>query len=116
MTALMLEPILGPVCYPQACIEDSGGCRHDSCQWIECNGRVKLAEGPVCGEREYQGGCDHESCELAEPYQMWCENHGWQIMTDHGSRGGFAGGRIYWAELACGCVDMDESDDIRAAY
>ncbi|HWI69474.1 MAG TPA: hypothetical protein VNS88_14060 [Nitrospiraceae bacterium] len=116
MQTLMLEPILGPVCDMQDAVEDSGGCYHDSCQWIDCNGRIKLAEGPVCGELEYQGICDHESCAMIEPNQMWCDKHGWQIVSNGGSGGGFAGGRIYWTELACGCVDMDESDDIRAAY
>jgi hypothetical protein len=33
------------------------------------------------------------------------------------SGGGYAGGRIYWTELACGHVtDWDESGDMRAAY
>lgn len=119
MQALLLEPILGPVCYMQDAVEDSGGCRHDSCQWIDCNGRIKLTEGPLCGHHNYNGFCDHESCALIEPYQSFCpmgRNHGWQLIIKQGSGGGFAGGRIYWAELACGCVDMDESDDIRAAY
>lgn len=116
LTTIELEPILGPVCYETECIEDSGGCMHDSCQDIECNSRITLAEGPLCGSIMYQGFCDHGSCILIEPMQMWCNAHGWQLVVKSGSGSGFAGGRIYWAELACGSVDMDESDDIRAAY
>jgi hypothetical protein len=41
---------------------------------------------------------------------------GEQEITDSGSGTGFAGGSIYWTNLACGHVDMDESDDVRAAY
>jgi hypothetical protein len=117
METLVLEPILGPVCDMMDAVDDSGGCMHDSCQNIECNGRITLAEGPLCGRADYEGFCDHGSCKLIEPTQMFCHNnHGWQLVVDHGSARGFAGGNIYWAQLYCGCVDMDESDDIRAAY
>lgn len=40
---------------------------------------------------------------------------GEQEIVAAGSGSGFAGGHVYWTELACGHVDMDESDDIRAA-
>ena len=115
-TTLMTEPILGPVCEMMDAADDSGGCYHYSCGDIECNGRIKLAEGPICGELYHQGGCDHESCMLIEPPQEWCQKHNsWQL-ADFGFSKGFAGGNIYWSSLACGCFDMDESDDIRAAY
>ena len=42
--------------------------------------------------------------------------HGEQEVVEFGSGTGFAGGAIYWTTYACGCVDMDESNDIRAAY
>lgn len=116
MTAIELEPILGPVCEMMYAVDDSGGCMHDSCQNIECNGRIKMAEGPMCGWLDYEGLCDHGSCKLIEPNQTFCSTHGWQLVVDQGSGRGFAGGAIYWEQLYCGCVDMDESDDIRAAY
>ena len=50
---------------------------------------------------------------------MYCplgRDHGWQLVIDQGSGHGFAGGTIYWAQLYCGDFDVDESDDIRAAY
>ena len=43
-------------------------------------------------------------------------DHGWQLVTDNGSGRGFAGGNIHWAQLFALNTDMDESDDIRAAY
>lgn len=105
--------IEGPVCEGSA---EFGGCDHDSCQSIEANGRIHLAVGPVCGGLYYQGGCDHGSCEAIEPAQSYCARHGWQLITESGSGSGFAGGRVLWASLACGCTETDESDDIRAAY
>jgi hypothetical protein len=119
ITVIELEPILGPVCDMQDAVDDSGGCYHDSCQNIECNGRITLAEGPLCAHADYWGYCTHKSCNLINPAQAFCpmnRDHGWQLVVDHGSGRGFAGGNIYWANLACGCFDMDESDDIRAAY
>lgn len=116
MTMIELKPILGPVCDMMDAVDDSGGCRHDSCQTIECNGRITMAEGPLCAGIDYQGWCHHGSCTLIEPNQMWCNAHGWQLVVNSGSGDGFAGWRIYWAELACGSVYTDESDDIRAAY
>ena len=119
MTPLVLEPILGPVCEMQYAVDDSGGCMHDSCQWIECNGRITLVEGPLCARHDYEGFCNHGSCILIEPRQAFCpmnHDHGWQLVVESGSGRGFAGGTIYWEQLYCGCVDMDESDDIRAAY
>ena len=93
MTALVLEPILGPVCNMQDAVEDSGGCYHDSCQDIECNCHITMAEGPLCGEHYYQGGCDHESCTLIEPPQTYCfKHHSQQLVVDSGSGRGFAGG------------------------
>ena len=119
MTAIELEPILGPVCDMMDAVDDSGGCMHDSCQNIEYNGYITLAEGPLCDRADYEGFCNHGSCKLIEPRQAFCpmnSDHGWQLVVDSGSGSGFAGGTIYWAQLYCGHVDMDESDDISAAY
>lgn len=113
MTALTIAPVQGPICPSYA---DLQGCMHDSCFEIENNGRIVEAEGPLCPQRWFEGYCDHGSCEMVSPGQMFCGQHGWQIIEGQGSGGGFAGGTIYWATLACGCVDMDESYDIRAAY
>jgi hypothetical protein len=46
-----------------------------------------------------------------------CPNgrHGEQEFASMGSGSGFAGGTIYWTVFACGCTEMDESDDIEAA-
>ena len=40
---------------------------------------------------------------------------GEQEVVASGVNSGFAGGSVYWAQLACGHVDMDETDDVRAA-
>lgn len=44
---------------------------------------------------------------------------GEQEVVSYGSGGGFAGGTIYctiyWTDLACGHVNMDESEDVAAA-
>jgi hypothetical protein len=45
-----------------------------------------------------------------------CKKHGPQEVVDSDSYTGFAGGSCYWYRLACGCQQVDESDDIRAAY
>jgi len=109
---LTREPLLGAVC--DSTIE-LGGCYHDSCAAIEIDGRIRLAEGPICGAADYMGECPHASCDAIEPPQGDCTRHGWQLVTDAGSGSGFAGGRIWWVTLACGCTDMDESGDVEAA-
>jgi hypothetical protein len=112
MTPLMIPALTGPVCDSTA---ELGGCYHDSCPAIELDGRVRLAEGPLCESADYQGECPHQSCAAIEPAQGECARHGWQLVDDHGVSTGFAGGRVYWANLACGCFEVDESDDLRAA-
>ena len=112
LVPLVLDPVSGPLCEEH---DYMGGCFHDSCGWIEANGRVTFALGPLCEERDFTGECPHRSCELIEPPQLWCDRHGWQLVTDYGVSTGFAGGRCPWANLACGCFDVDESDDLRAA-
>lgn len=59
---------------------------------------------PTCGLDEI-----HE-CECAT-----CLVHGTQSVTRSGSFTGYAGGRCYWAALACGCELSDESNDYEAA-
>jgi len=44
-----------------------------------------------------------------------CPRHGPTTVTGCGTTAGFAGGACYWAQLACGCFDMDESNDLAAA-
>jgi hypothetical protein len=51
----------------------------------------------------------------AEP-TLPCRRHGEQEIESQGSGSGFAGGTVYWIRLACGCTEMDESGDVRAAY
>lgn len=82
--------------------------------------------GPVCYDADGCGDCDHSSCvtimrewdcracEAMEPYTV-CDRHGYQTIVNSGTSTGFAGGTVYWANLACGCFDVDESDDVRAA-
>jgi hypothetical protein len=114
LVRLTIDPLAGPACESNSAL---GGCYHDSCAEIECTGRIAFTEGPVCAAADYLGECPHASCEAREPAQGWCGTHNsWQLLRDCGSGRGFAGGTIYWATLACGCTDMDESDDIRAAY
>jgi hypothetical protein len=111
MTGILISPVLGPVCLSSefAC------CYDESCQTIEYNGYIVLAEGPICGGMYHEGDCGHESCKLVEPEQSFCEKHlSWQLVEESGVSSGFAG-RVYWANLACGCFDVDESDDERAA-
>jgi len=102
----------GPVCEEMHTI---GGCWHESCALLVLDTRIRLAEGPVCDHLEFTGECPHSSCLLVEPPQGDCRLHGWQLVLSEGSGSGFAGGRIYWAELACGCTDMDEHGDLEAA-
>lgn len=40
---------------------------------------------------------------------------GWQIVTNEIATSGFAGGACYYAELACGHTNADESNDVLAA-
>lgn len=40
--------------------------------------------------------------------QAECYTHGIQDITDEGSSKGYAGGLIFWANLACGCSLVDE--------
>jgi hypothetical protein len=48
---------------------------------------------------------------------MECPNgHVVQRIKDGGSFTGYAGGRSSWTELECGCIDLDETNDINAAY
>jgi hypothetical protein len=49
---------------------------------------------------------------------VWCPRgeHGLQEVINQGSFVGHAGGRSYFVELACGCTDMDETNDVNAAY
>lgn len=44
-----------------------------------------------------------------------CPKHGQVNVMDWGGFSGFAGGACYYAQLSCGCYDVDESNDVRAA-
>jgi len=109
---LQIPLMQGPICDERV---DLDGCYHDSCANIRYSSRLVFAEGPMCGELYHMGDCGHGSCQLISPEQFECEKHGWVLILNQGSGQGFAGGRIYWANLVCGCFAMDESDDIRAA-
>jgi hypothetical protein len=112
MTKMDIPDVLGPQCESFKHI----GCWHESCLQIELNGCIVLAEGPMCESQSFFGECGHVSCLLPFPDQDFCGRHGWQQITSRDVSQGFAGGRIYWADLTCGCQNIDESDDIRAAY
>lgn len=53
---------------------------------------------------------------LSEPTQACWTCKGEQEVTEYYAGTGFAGGRIYMDTLACGHINADESDDMRAAY
>jgi len=112
-----LQPLSLPAMQGAECEEaaELGGCYHDSCFWLGADQRVRYAEGPICGDRDYLGACDHDSCELADPAQLYCPRHGWQLILEGGAYRGFAGGRCTWYRLACRCTDVDERADVRAA-
>lgn len=77
------------------------------------------AAGPLCQGHDYYGACVHLSChDISDglPAVAFCKEHGFQVVVNVESSTGFAGGTIYFAELACGHFDVDESDDVRAAY
>lgn len=100
----------GPICRQAATV---GYCFHDSCGTVE-----PVTAGPLCEGRTLDYPCDHGSCAEAyrtQPAFVDCPKHGQVTITDSGSYTGFAGGTCYWAELSCGCHDVDESDDVRAA-
>lgn len=111
-TPLAIPPLHRPLC---ADATELGYCWHASCQALDADGRLHLAEGPLCAHADYVGECPHPTCLAIEPAQGDCTTHGWQLVTTAGSGPGFAGGRVYWASLACGCTDMDESGDAEAA-
>ncbi len=116
MQALQINPVQGPQCDRETDLHNSGDCYHDSCQEIDRNGRVVLVEGPLCQRKNYEGICGHGYCAMRDSDQMFCGQHGWQLIEESGSGVGFAGGRVHYTLLVCGCMDMDESDDIRASY
>lgn len=76
--------------------------------------------GPVCFDSElcWLEVCVHDSCNKIEAVSL-CprkpDEHGLQEIVETGDYIGFAGGRCYFTELACGCIDADESRDIAAA-
>jgi hypothetical protein len=51
----------------------------------------------------------------AKHHRVRCAKHGEVRITNSGGYTGFAGGACYFDELSCGCYDVDESDDVRAA-
>jgi len=81
--------------------------------------------GPLCGADP--GTCEHDSCmemvynsceacdQEVQAGHVRCPKHGDVRMIDSGWTNGYAGGRIYWVALSCGCYDMDDASDVRAA-
>jgi len=59
---------------------------------------------------------DTDDEELLEAWGAWCgECKSRQVILNQGGGSGFAGGRVYWADLECGHQLMDESGDVAAA-
>jgi hypothetical protein len=74
-------------------VEDPGGCIHESCMQIMndyCKACYAQALDPTCPTHE-------------RPVLSW------------GEYTGYAGGICYIATYACGCTDVNESADVRAA-
>jgi hypothetical protein len=74
--------------------------------------------GPLCESHGHVPYCQHASCNATaaeQPWTGWCDEHGYQHVDDAGSGSGFAGGRVYWTDLACGCTQVDETGDVAAA-
>lgn len=82
-------------------VEDPGGCVHDSCMGIVHDFQCRACQDEVN---------DADANDLA-----YCVKHGYVAVSDSGSTSGFAGGTVNWAQLACGCFDMDETGDMEAA-
>lgn len=83
---------------------------------IECELEPATEVGACasCGERTPAGLLDvHGRCEDCSA--AVCDRHGRQEVVESGSGSGFAGGRVTWDALSCGCYLVDESDDMRAA-
>jgi hypothetical protein len=97
--------------------------------WLELPDSHTCARGPLCeGASSPEAECQHDSCPqiyFAEfigcpacndaPYYAKCSAHGWREVVDNGTFTGYAGGRSSWIELSCGCSQLDESEDVRAA-
>jgi len=74
--------------------------------------------GPTCyDEQDWMRVCVHDSCNRIDAVQL-CprkpDEHGMQEIVETGDFIGLAGGQCYFTELACRCVDMDESRDVAA--
>lgn len=85
--------------------------------WVSDGTSPDILTHRICAAR---GWCPAEYAVTGEPacgcaYVTECPQHGATAITDQGSGQGFAGGSVYWANLACGCTDLDESADLRAA-
>jgi hypothetical protein len=78
-----------------------------------------IMAGPTCyDEQDFLRVCVHESCNKIDSVTICPRNpaeHGMQEIVETGDYIGFAGGRCWYATLACGCVDADESRDVAAA-
>jgi hypothetical protein len=51
----------------------------------------------------------------AKHHRVICRRHGEVTVTGSGGYTGFAGGACYYEQFSCGCYDVDESADVRAA-
>jgi len=63
--------------------------------------------------------CAYEAKYVSNPDEgdaVFCEKHGeTEIVTEFGFTG-YAGGKCFGYEYACGCTSLDESNDLSAAY
>lgn len=80
-------------------------------------------QGPICLYAEEESCCyEHDSCERiireVDPTLYdglgFCRNHGFQKVTEFGSNPGFCAGNIYWANLACGCQQVEDNSYLEA--
>jgi hypothetical protein len=82
---------------------------------------VRMSETPVNGFNaqvmyELTIGYHELVAQIATPTEECAFCGGEQEVVSYGGGRGFAGGSIHFTELACGHTNVDESDDVRAAY
>jgi hypothetical protein len=81
--------------------DDPGNCIHESCCEII---------------HEFCGECYVETMQDVDDGIVECPAHGRVMIVASDTFTGYAGGRCYASTLSCGCSDVDESADLRAAY
>lgn len=77
-------------------------------------GSVLLAEP----DRHLHQFCWCEICGEFDCMHAFCDRHGWTMIDGPFSYQGpgYAGGMIYATTLLCGCTDLNEDADLRAAF